>query len=92
MSSFLSQIDSTDDLTINRPEVILLDIEGTMTDSKYVSALFLFIETNIKKWLTETFDRKETKEMIERLRKSQIAFPECKFFLILVFKFIAIIF
>lgn len=77
--STLSKSENTEEVVLSKPEMILLDIEGTMTDATFVSrTLFPFIEQNIKQWLTDTYDRKETKEMIERLRKSQVAFPDCK--------------
>jgi len=52
-----------------KPGAIILDIEGTTTDRKFVSeTLFPFIRKQLTKYLTETYSATETKEAIQRLR------------------------
>lgn len=58
-------------LFIEKPSVILMDIEGTLTDIRFVSKkLFPFIKANVGTYFEETFDKPETQEIIKRLRES----------------------
>ena len=59
-------------VTIRKPSVILLDIEGTTTDIGFVSkTLFPFIKANIGNYFNEAYNRVECQELIQRLRESQ---------------------
>lgn len=67
-------------VTMNRPMAILLDIEGTISDIKFVSHILLpFTKNNVRKYFDEMFDRPECQEMIERLRETRRYYPQCKY-------------
>ncbi|KAF7496451.1 Enolase-phosphatase E1 [Sarcoptes scabiei] len=55
-----------------KPNAVLLDIEGTISEMGFVSrTLFPFIKNNVRLFFEETYDTKETREMIQRLRESR---------------------
>ncbi|CAG2121047.1 unnamed protein product, partial [Medioppia subpectinata] len=55
-----------------KPKAIVIDIEGTTTDRKFVSrTLFPMIRQKFKEFLTKTIDKSETKELIKSLEKLQ---------------------
>lgn len=57
---------------LEKPSVILLDIEGTMTDISFVSkTLFPFIKLNVGNYFEESFAKPETQELINRMRASR---------------------
>ncbi|XP_054153091.1 enolase-phosphatase E1-like [Oppia nitens] len=58
--------------TISKPKAIVMDIEGTTTDIHFVSQkLFPTLRKNMKQFLSDTFDTKETKELIQMLREEK---------------------
>lgn len=62
---------------VEKPSVILLDIEGTMTDISFVSKkLFPFIKANIETYFDECYARPETQELIKRMRESRRTLSE----------------
>ena len=57
---------------IRKPKAVILDIEGTTTDSSFVSkTLFPLIRKNFEKFLDETYEDIDTKDMIRKLRQLQ---------------------
>ncbi|XP_046916939.2 enolase-phosphatase E1 [Dermatophagoides farinae] len=64
-------------VAMNRPIAVLLDIEGTISDIKFVSHILLpFTKNNVRKYFEEMFDRPECQEMIERLRETRQYYPD----------------
>ncbi|KAH9408124.1 Enolase-phosphatase E1 [Tyrophagus putrescentiae] len=64
-------------MRVEKPSVILLDIEGTMTDISFVSKkLFPFIKANIETYFDECYARPETQELIKRMRESRRTLSE----------------
>ena len=57
---------------ISKPKAVLLDIEGTTTDTHFISRdLFPLIKKNWDKFLEQTYDSPETQEFIRKLRQMQ---------------------
>lgn len=64
-------------LKMEKPSAILLDIEGTTTDPTFVSRkLIPVIESNVPNYFRETYSRSETKELIKRIREARAAATE----------------
>jgi methionine salvage enolase-phosphatase E1 len=52
-----------------KPEAIILDIEGTTTDKKFVSkTLFPILRKQMVNYLKENFNSIEVKEVVQRLK------------------------
>lgn len=57
-------------ILLSKPEAIIADVEGTITHIHFALQILIpFIKTHLRAFLTETWDQKETKEFVDRLRE-----------------------